>query len=102
MSHKESRVIMKINIHKTWMGSLSNHQDIIHQLSREGQSIIFRLRIGFHLFKTFNLGDTDKCPCSMALETIEHVFQTCSMYNDFRVANWLALTAPICTAVLRI
>ena len=95
LSYQETRVITKSSIQKRWLDSHKSHsrQDPIHQITREGQRIIFRLRTGhnrlrYHMFKTFSVGDTDMCPCNRASETVEHVLQNCELYSAARVANW--------------
>jgi hypothetical protein len=58
-----------------------------HLIPEEGQRTIFRLRTGpnrlcCHMYRLFNLCDTERCPCNKGPETAEHLLQNCELYTD--------------------
>ena len=67
--------------------------DSYHQLTRQEQVIIFRLRTGHnrlncHMNKRFRLAPSPRCPCGEADQTAEHVLQECGDYRPLRARFW--------------
>ena len=67
--------------------------DSYHQLSRQEQVIIFRLRTGHnklnkHLHKKMHLVPSPLCPCGEAEQDTEHVLQYCRNLQQLRKELW--------------
>ena len=67
--------------------------DSYHQLTRQEQVIIFRLRTGHnrlncHMNKRFKLVPSPRCPCGEADQTAEHVLQECRNFQSLREEIW--------------
>ena len=73
-------------------------QDMLHQLPRHQQTIIFRLRTGHcrlssHL-KRIGIKTSAQCPCGEADQTLEHYLQWSSLYHQSRRQIW-----PTCVSL---
>jgi ribonuclease HI len=68
-------------------------KDSYHQLTRQQQVVIFRLRTGHcrlnqHMYKKFRLTESPKCHCGEDDETVEHVLQHCHLLETLRKQVW--------------
>lgn len=68
-------------------------RDSYHQLTRQQQVIIFRLRTGHnrlnqHMHRRFHLAPSPFCPCGRAEQTTEHILQDCPELQDLRKETW--------------
>ena len=68
-------------------------KDGYHQLTRQEQTIIFRLRTGHnrlnnHMNKRFHLVPSPLCPCGQADQTTEHILQDCGDLQVLREEIW--------------
>nr|KAG5695525.1 hypothetical protein BaRGS_008028 [Batillaria attramentaria] len=86
---------------KCWLGPLKTRlsvedynpeQDHINQLTRQGQTTIFRLKTGHcglrkHM-KKMGLVDTASCQCGAEEETPDHILQTCPHLEQLRREIW--------------
>ena len=68
-------------------------EDSYHQLSRQQQVIIFRLRTGHnrlnhHMSRKFRLAPSPLCPCGLAEQTAEHILQDCPRLRELRDEIW--------------
>nr|KAG5700272.1 hypothetical protein BaRGS_022899 [Batillaria attramentaria]KAG5710737.1 hypothetical protein BaRGS_035139 [Batillaria attramentaria] len=68
-------------------------RDSYHQLTRQEQVIIFRLRTGHnrlncHMNKRLKLVPSPRCPCGEADQTAEHVLQECRDLRSLRARTW--------------
>lgn len=68
-------------------------RDSYHQLTRQEQVIIFRLRTGHnrlncHMNKRLKLVPSPRCPCGEADQTAEHVLQECRNLQSLRARTW--------------
>ena len=67
--------------------------DSFHQLSRQEQVVIFRLRTGHnrmnhHLHRHFHVVPSPLCCCGEAEQTTEHVLQVCRSLQEPREEVW--------------
>ena len=95
VTYKEIKTIIKSKLAELWdqKHPQFNKNDPYYLLNRPDQVIIFRLRTGHnrlkhHLFNKLKIGDTDKCSCNSALETTEHILQSCPLLRDLRTKTW--------------
>ena len=68
-------------------------RDSYHQLTRQEQVIILRLRTGHnrlnnHMNKRFRIAPSPRCPCGEADQTAEHVLQECGDLRAQRMRLW--------------
>ena len=87
VSLAEMKTIIK-SLHRT-----PQPQDSYHQLTRQQQVVIFRLRTGHnrlnhHLHRRFRLVPSPLCPCGEADQTAEHILQDCGDLRDLREEMW--------------
>ena len=94
-SYAESITLVKAAMARKWKRDHpdSDPSDPIHRMTRSQQTIIFRLRTGHnrlrqHMYKRFNVGDSEICPCGQAPQNTEHVLQTCSSHRQLRARTW--------------
>ena len=95
MSLAEVKTQIKAEIQTRW---LKNHpqfsnNDPFHNLHRDEQTILFRLRTGHnrlkkHMHSKFKIGDSPNCPCGPSLQTTEHILQDCPTYTLLRQQIW--------------
>nr|KAG5698053.1 hypothetical protein BaRGS_016701 [Batillaria attramentaria] len=86
---------LKNSFRADWRTKNSNYnpeQDHINQLTRQGQTTIFRLRTGHcglrkHM-KKMGLVDTASCQCGAEEETPDHILQTCPHLEQLRREIW--------------
>jgi ribonuclease HI len=73
-------------------GTRGDPDDAYHQLSRDAQVIIFRLRTGHSRLKghmhRMKLSASPLCHCGQETETVEHVLQSCPLYHPSRIKFW--------------
>ena len=93
---KEAKTMIKANQHTKWLEKHQNYNanDPFYNLERADQVIIFRLRTGhnrlnYHLFRKFNVGQTDQCPCQEGSMTVEHILQSCPTHERLRQQSWM-------------
>ena len=72
-----------------------NHLNHYHQLDRNGQTIIFRLRtrhnrLNYHMYNKFKIGNSADCYCGHGQQTTEHVLQECTQLQETRNKYWPA------------
>ena len=91
MSLEES----KTQIYQRWIENQANYSktDAYYRLSREGQTIIFRLRSGHnrlkkHMHTKFKIGTSPNCPCGNITQTAEHILQDCPLHAELRQQTW--------------
>ena len=67
--------------------------DSYHELSRQEQVIIFRLRtqhtrLRQHMYRCFKLVQSPKCQCGEADQSVEHILQHCKTHRALRQETW--------------
>ena len=94
-TYSEEKTIIKSCLKRKWKleHPKYNKADAYNQLERHEQVVIFRLRTNHnklkqHLYRTFKVGDTDRCPCGEEAQTTEHILQRCELYKELRVRIW--------------
>lgn len=94
-SYQEARTIIKAKQLSKWKQQHPrfNTLDHYHQLTREEQVTIFRLRTGhnrlnYHLYTKFRIGESGQCPCQTGNMTTEHLLQECPLHNVLRESIW--------------
>ena len=94
-SYKEEKSLIKKHQQNQWNANhpCHNKADPYHKLNRKEQVIIFRLRTGhnrlqYHLFNKFKVGETDLCSCTTDSQTVEHILQSCPLYEELRHRHW--------------
>ena len=98
-TYSEEKVKIK-TYHKTkWKNQHPNHNpsDPFYKLSKQDQTIIFRLRTNHnrfneHMFKMFKIGTSDQCSCMAGCQTTTHILQSCSLYKSLRDKIWPTTT----------
>ena len=89
VSYQEAKTIVK---NKFNTSCSSSETDAIHQLQRDEQVIIFRLRTGHsrllsHLYR-IGVSHTDECHCKTGLQDTEHILQVCPSLGALRNSTW--------------
>nr|KAG5702751.1 hypothetical protein BaRGS_003625 [Batillaria attramentaria] len=95
MCHTNADPRLKNSFRADWRTKNSNYnpeQDHINQLTRQGQTTIFRLRTGHcglrkHM-KKMGLVDTASCQCGAEEETPNHILQTCPHLEQLLREIW--------------
>ena len=93
ISYREAKTLIKREV-RSCSKELKDHNpaDAIHQLKRQQQVVVFRLRTGhcrlnYHMHR-LGLSHTPDCPCSTGPHTPEHVLQTCPLHLDLKIQLW--------------
>ena len=65
----------------------------IPKLNRTEQVIMFRLRTGHnrlnaHMYNKFKAGESEMCPCTADIMTVEHLLQHCRLHDAMRRDTW--------------
>jgi len=94
VSYCEVKTIIKSQFHSDWKRNhqVSDEKDLIWQLNRPHQVVIFRLRTGHcrlccDMYK-LRLCHTEKCDCGTGVQTPEHFLQSCPSFKDLRQEVW--------------
>ena len=94
-SYAESKTLVKAAMARKWKRDHpdSDPSDPIHGMTRSQQTIIFRLctghnRLRQHMYKRFNVGDSEICSCGQAPQNTVYVLQTCSSHIQLRARTW--------------
>ena len=102
MSLEEAKTHIKASLKARWNNSHQpyNKEDPYHNLDRESQTLIFRLRTGHnrlrkHMFTKLKVGETPNCQCGHGEQTSEHILQTCPNFSDLRSSFWPQVTPLI-------
>ena len=87
MGYHEKKTIIKSNFRK------SPGADDYHDLTREEQVILIRLRTGhnrlnFHMCKKLKMAPSTACNCQQGDQTVEHILQNCPQLRALRVSIW--------------
>ena len=87
MNYHEKKTIIKSNFRK------SPGADDYHDLTREEQVILIRLRTGhnrlnFHMCKKLKMAPSTACNCQQGDQTVEHILQSCPQLRALRVSIW--------------
>ena len=72
--------------------------DSYHQLSRQEQVVIFRLRTGHnrlnsHMHRRFHIASSPLCFCGEKEQTTEHILQRCKKLQQLRQEVWTTPTS---------
>ena len=94
VTYREAKTIIHNRYQSQWkrrMGADSG-VDEIHQLQRNQQTILFRLRTGHcrllcHLHR-LKIAHTDECPCGTGPQTPQHILQNCPAHDALRRQTW--------------
>ena len=94
-SYNESKTLIKASWKKARHAkhpTYSYTKDGMHQLPRNAQRAIFRLRTGHvslraHLFR-IGKAESPACPCGYKEQTVEHILQHCPALETYRAAAW--------------
>ena len=94
MSYSEAKAILRHNFRTEWRQrfDIGTEDNSIHQLDREAQVTIFRLRTGHcqllsHLHR-LKISHSDKCPCRTGPQTPNHILQSCPTFDALRCQTW--------------
>ena len=93
ISYRECKTLIRRTLQARFSEENGPQQeDEIHSLQRHQQTTIFRLRTGHcrlraHMYR-MGLSDTPDCQCGTALQTPEHILQTCPTHQAARVKHW--------------
>jgi ribonuclease HI len=94
-TYEEAKTAIKASLMSKWKQDHPGHikNDAYHQLSRQDQVIVFRLRTGhnrlrYHLYHKFGIGSTDQCDCGTGPMTAEHLLQICPSFVNERNQIW--------------
>ena len=93
ISYRECKTLIRRNFQERFSEENGPQQeDEMQSLPRHQQTTIFRLRTGHcrlraHMYR-MGLSDTPDCPCGTALQTPEHILQTCPTHQAARVKHW--------------
>ena len=94
-SYPEVKTILKAKQHSKWRHKHPryNKVDPYYLLTRREQVTMFRLRTGhnrlnYHLYSKLRIGHTEQCPCGTGSQTIEHLLQSCPIYEPLRKEIW--------------
>ena len=93
MSLEEAKTQVKAAIHQRWLEKHPSFSkdDAFHKLSREKQTIVYRLRTGRnrlnkHMYTKFKTGTTPNCPCGNVAPTSEHTLLP--THSELRQQTW--------------
>jgi hypothetical protein len=75
------------------MTKARTEKDDYHQLQREEQVVLLRLRSGHnrlnhHMATKLKLVPSPLCPCGLDNQTTEHILQACPNYSALREVIW--------------
>jgi ribonuclease HI/endonuclease/exonuclease/phosphatase family metal-dependent hydrolase len=92
IQYKEKKTIIKT------MTKVRTEKDDYHQLQREEQVVLLRLRSGHnrlnhHMATKLKLVPSPLCPCGLDNQTAEHILQACPKYKALREVIWPEETA---------
>ena len=95
ISLSEAKSAIKSLQQTKWLTEHPNYKknDAYHNLTRPEQVIVFRLgtghnRLNYHLYKKFNVGSSEQCPCNTDRMTAEHILQSCPIHQRLREEMW--------------
>ena len=93
ISYREAKTLVKQHFKQSWTQAHNPPaDDQLHLLPRPYQTTIFRLRTGHcrllsHMYR-LGLSHTPDCPCQTALQTPEHILQSCPLHRATRLHFW--------------
>ena len=94
ISFQETKTLLKNSTNKAWKNriNIKYFKDIIHDLPRNFETTIFRLRTGHcrlnaHMHR-LKIGSTPLCDSGHTPQTPEHVLMSCLLTEQLRRSTW--------------